>query len=106
MRDGADALGGRGVHPNAFVAEAGAECGGSAELGVDFEDDEIRVDGFRIEFQARCVADRIGNDAGVRMILGQTVDMMIERVSAPAATMPAWRATAAERLAMSAGLAN
>ena len=106
MRDGADALRGRGVHPDAFVAEAGAECGGGAELGVDFEDDEIRINRFRIEFQPRCVADGIGEDAGVRMILGQAVDVMIERVERAGSEDAGLAPAAAERFAMSAGLAN
>ena len=95
-----------GVHQDAFVAEAGAERGGGAEFGIDFEDHDVRVDDLRIEFQAGRGADGVGEDAGVGVIFGQAVDVVLERVERAGGDDAGLAHAAAECFAMAAGLAD
>ena len=91
---------------HAFVAEPRAERGGRAELGVDFEDHDVRVDDLRIELQAGRCADRFGEDAGVGVVFGQAVDVVLERVERAGGDDAGLPHAAAERFAMAAGLAD
>ena len=82
MRDRADALWTVGVHPYAFVAKSRSERGGGAEFQIDFEDHDVSIDDLRVEFQAGSDANRLGEEAGIRMIFGEAVDVVIERIAA------------------------
>ena len=106
MGDGAEALGGVGVHEDAFVAEAGTERGGGAELGVDFVDHDVRVDGVWDQFQAGGCADGVGDDAGVGVVFGQSADVVLERVERAGGDDAGLAPAAAECFAMAAGLAD
>src|SRR3954471_14842287 len=80
MRDGADPLRAVGVHQDAFIAEAGTKRGGCAELGIHFEDDDVSLDDVWVELESVRLANFIGEDAGVGVVLGEAADVVLQRV--------------------------
>ena len=59
-----------------------------------------------IEFQAGGCADGVGEDAGVGVVFGQAVDVVLERVERAGGDDAGLAPAAAECFAMAAGLAN
>src|ERR1051325_5676969 len=77
MRAGANLLRPGGMHENALFLQARRDVLGVAELRIDAEPDEIRVNLGRLQREAWDIGDRLGQDLGVAMIVGETFDVMV-----------------------------
>jgi hypothetical protein len=106
MSDGANSLGGCRVHPHALVAKASNERGRRAKLGIDFENHDVGIDDFGIESQAGGRANGFRNDSGVGMVVGEALDVVVEREECAGGDDAGLAPSSAERFAMAAGLAD
>ena len=65
-------------------------CGRGHRTG-GLRDDDVGLDGVRIEPQEPGRPEPLGQTAGVAVVVGEPLDVMAEGVERPAAMMPAWR---------------
>ena len=85
------------------LARLGAELGGRAELRVDVEDHDVRVDMSAVERRGRASrGSRRRGRLGVGVIFGQAVDVVLERVERAGGDDAGLPHAAAERFAMPA----
>ena len=80
VRAGAEHLRSQGGDEHAAFAEPRGDLGGGAQGGIDGDPDEVRLDGPRFEAQAVGLLDGAGEDLGVVVVLGQALDVVVERV--------------------------
>ena len=80
MRDRAQPVAAHGADQHAPGPQRPGECIGAEPGAGAVEEDEVAVDARLIEGQGWQRADRIGEAAGVGVILGEARDMVIERV--------------------------
>ena len=95
-----------GVDPDAFVTQPGREGGGGSQFWVEFEDHYGRIDRSRVKGQAGGVPDCVGQNFGVLMVFGQTINVMFQGVECAGRQNAGLSPAAAERLAMPSRAAN
>ncbi len=103
MRHGTDALWGRSVHPDAFVAEPGNKGGGSSKFRIDFEDHDVGVNHLRVESQAGRETHGLSENASVGMVIGEAVDMVLQSVKRTGGDDAGLTHASAECFAVTAG---
>ncbi len=94
--DRADHDGPERRHAHALLGRRGGDRSGRPAPGV--EHDDVGLHGRRVDRRRRPLGDGLGERPGRGMIIGQPGDMVVERVRAPAASIPACRQPPPSRL--------
>src|SRR3546814_1438406 len=81
MRDDADARAGAAEIDAPFLQGVAERVGGHAGAG-DVEEHDVGLDLLRVDLDARQVAQRLREQAGVGVILGEALDIVLERIDA------------------------
>jgi hypothetical protein len=77
---------------------------GRAQLAIDAEKDQVCVHLGRVEAQPWRVGDRLGDDLGVAVVVGEALDVVFQRVQRPRRRHAALAHAAAEQFPDAPGL--
>src|SRR5262249_55670488 len=93
-----------GADEDAVLFQPGGDVLGASELRVNAEPDQVGVNLRRVERQARRVGYCLGENLGVLVIVGQALDVVVERVGTNRGDDAGLPHAAAEELACPASL--
>src|SRR5690606_28722478 len=91
-------------HADVLLAELSAKLCRRAKTRIDLEDDDVRLDLSRDKLQRIRLADGVGKDLSVGMIVGEPVDVMVEGVARRRGEQTSLPPAAAECFAQTTGL--
>src|SRR5262245_53162192 len=102
MRDHPHLLRADGQRENVAALQLGGKLSRGPELGLDAENDDIRLHILRLKRKAVGAADRFGNDLCIRMIDPQPLAIVLKRIERASRDYTRLSHRAAEQLAMAA----